>query len=347
MKHGGFIYIEKGMVKMAKSWNAQDVMAAARSYQPVCVLLAAVDLNVLSLLDAGPMTAAATAEVLKTDTRAMTILLDALASMELLVKHNNAYSLTSQSRQLLTDGSSQNILPALRHQANCHRRWIQLPQVVKTGRPAERLMNLHSPAEDLAAFIGAMDNFSAPMAAAVIGELGKLDFRHLLDVGGASGTWTIAFLRAVPHARATLFDLPQVIAMAKEHIAKAGLTSRVEFAEGDYDIDALPAGADFVWLSAITHQNSRQQNQTLFSKLYTALTTGGRLVIRDVVMDQSRTRPEGGALFAVNMLVGTDSGNTYTFDEYRADLLGAGFTQIALIKQDEYINSLINAVKAS
>lgn len=331
---------------MVKKWTAEDVMAAARNFQGACVLLAAVDLNIFSLLQARPMSAAAASETLKTDSRAMTILLDALASMDLLVKQNNAYSLPSEACQLLTDGSSQSILAALRHQANCHRRWIQLPQVVKTGRPAERLLNLHSPAEDLAAFIGAMDNFSAPAAAAVIRELGKLEFGHLLDVGGASGTWTIEFLRAVPKARATLFDLPEVIAMAKEHITKAGLAGRVEFAEGDFYTDPMPDGADFIWLSAIAHQNSRQQNQALFSKLYAALKNGGRLVIRDVVMDESRTRPQGGALFAINMLVATEGGGTYTFDEYRKDLLAAGFTQITLVRQDEYMNALISAVKA-
>jgi hypothetical protein len=321
-------------------------MAAARSFQPACVLLAAVDLNVFSLLENQPLSAGMMAEKLKGDTRAVTILLDALAAMGLLVKQDNVYSLPPEARQLLTDSSSQSILPGLRHQANCHRRWIQLPQVVKTGRPAERLLNLHNPTEDLAAFIGAMDNFSAPMAATVIGEIGKLNFCHLLDVGGASGTWTIEFLRAVPKAKATLFDLPDVIPMAKERIAKAGLAGRVEFAAGDYTTDPMPAGADFIWLSAIAHQNSRKQNQALFGKLYAALQNGGRLVIRDVVMDPSRTSPQGGALFAVNMLVATEGGDTFTFDEYRMDLSQAGFKDITLVRQDEYMNSLISAVKA-
>jgi len=137
-----------------------------------------------------------------------------------------------------------------------------------------------------------------------------------------------------------------VIPMAKEHIAKAGLTARVECVAGDYGLDPLPAGADFIWLSAIAHQNSRRQNQQLFFKLYTALKNGGRLVIRDVVMDESRTRPQGGALFAVNMLVATEGGNAYTLDEYRTDLQAAGFVQVTLVKQDEYMNSLISAVKA-
>jgi len=330
---------------MTKKWATEEVIAVVRGFQPACVLLAAADLNVFTILKTKPMSAKAVADKLKADTRAITILLDALAAMAFLTKQNKEYSLSSEVAQLLTEDSSRSILPAIRHQANCLRRWVQLPQVIRNGQPAERILSIHSETEDIAAFIGAMDNFSTPVATDVIRKLGPLNFCHLLDVGGASGTWTIEFLRAVPEAKATLFDLPEVIPMAKEHIAKAGLTAQVEFVEGDFYTDDLPTGADFIWLSAIAHQNSRRQNQELFSKLYTVLENGGKLVLRDVVMDESRTKPEGGALFAINMLVATEGGGTYTFDEFRMDLLNAGFTNITLVQQDEFMNSLISAVK--
>lgn len=330
---------------MTTKWAKEEVIAVVRGFQPACVLLAAADLNVFTILKSKPMSAKVVADKLEADTRAITILLDALAAMALLSKQNKEYSLSSEVAQLLTEDSSRSILPAIRHQANCLRRWVQLPQVIRNGQPADRILNIHSETEDIAAFIGAMDNFSTPVATDVISKLGSLNFCHLLDVGGASGTWTIEFLRVVPGAKATLFDLPEVIPMAKEHIAKAGLTDQVEFVEGDFYTDDLPAGADFIWLSAIAHQNSRRQNQQLFSKLYTVLEKGGKLVLRDVVMDESRTKPEGGALFAINMLVATEGGGTYTFDEFRMDLLSAGFTNITLEQQDEFMNSLISAVK--
>ena len=330
---------------MTKKWAAEEVVAVVRGFQPACVLLAAADLNVFTILKTKPMSAKAVADKLEADTRAISILLDALAAMALLTKQNKEYSLSSDVAQLLTEDSNRSILPAIRHQANCLRMWVQLPQVIRKGQPAERILNIHSETEDLAAFIGAMDNFSTPVATDVISKLRNLNFCHLLDVGSASGTWTIEFLRAVPEAKATLFDLPEVIPMAKEHIAQAGLTDQVEFVEGDFYTDDLPTGADFIWLSAIAHQNSRQQNQHLFSKLYTVLENGGKLVLRDVVMDESRTKPEGGALFAINMLVATEGGRTYTFEEFRMDLLNAGFANITLVQQDEFMNSLISAVK--
>ena len=330
---------------MTKKWAAEEVVAVVRGFWPACVLLAAADLNVFTILKTKPMSAKAVADKLEADTRAISILLDALAAMALLSKQNKEYSLSSDIAQLLTEDSNRSILPAIRHQANCLRRWVQLPQVIRNGQPAERILNIHSETEDLAAFTGAMDNFSTSVATDVISKLRNLNFCHLLDVGSASGTWTIEFLRAVPEAKATLFDLPEVILMAKEHIAKAGLTDQVEFVEGDFYTDDIPTGADFIWLSAIAHQNSRQQNQQLFSKLYTVLENGGKLVLRDVVMDESRTKPEGGALFAINMLVATEGGGTYTFDEFRMDLLNAGFANITLVQQDEFMNSLISAVK--
>jgi hypothetical protein len=107
----------------------------------------------------------------------------------------------------------------------------------------------------------------------------------------------------------------------------------------------LPGGADFAWLSAIVHQNSREQNRALYAKIYRALTAGGILVIRDIVMEASRTQPPVGALFAVNMLVGTEGGGTFTLEEFEEDLASAGFVDIELLHQDAGMDSLVRARK--
>ena len=83
----------------------------------------------------------------------------------------------------------------------------------------------------------------------------------------------------------------------------------------------------------------------LFAKVFAALVPGGRILIRDIVMDASRTRPVGGALFAVNMLVATPKGGTFTFGELREDLSAAGFTTAALLRQGEWMDSVVGAVK--
>ena len=155
----------------------------------------------------------------------------------------------------------------------------------------------------------------------------------------------MAFLRAVPEATAVLFDLPQVLPLARDRLTRAGLADRVTLVAGDYNVDPMPGGADLAWLSAIVHQNSRAQNRALYAKIHAALAPLGTLVVRDIVMDESRTQPPAGALFAVNMLVGTEGGGTFTLDEFREDLASAGFGDIELLYRDEGMNSLVRARK--
>jgi len=330
---------------MSERWTAEQILNAVRAFQPACILTAAVELDIFSALCQKPMTAKSLAGRLHSDIRATTILLDALAALDLLDKEQDTYSVPAKVAEILTEQSPHNVLPGVRHLGNCLRRWAQLARVTQMGRPADCPPSTRGEAADRAAFIGAMDNFSARIACKIIDHLGPLTFSHLLDIGGGPGTWTIAFLHAVPDARATLFDLPEVIPLAKQRIIDAGLSDRVNLVAGDYYTDDLPAGADFAWVSAIAHQNSRQQNRALFAKIYAALQEDGVLLIRDVVMDESRTRPEAGALFAVNMLVGTEAGGTYSFNEFQQDLSKTGFSEVTLVHQDEYTSSLIRAIK--
>jgi SAM-dependent methyltransferase len=190
-----------------------------------------------------------------------------------------------------------------------------------------------------------MHAISAPLADDLVARLGPPQFQHLLDVGGASGTWTLAFLRAVPGARATIFDLPDAIAQARERLSGSKLADRVALVAGDFYTDELPGGVDFAWLSAIAHQHSRRHNRELFAKVHAALVPGGRIALRDVVMEPCRTRPPEGALFAINMLVNTESGGTFTFEEFAADLHSAGFTDPLLRIKDERMNSVVEARK--
>jgi precorrin-6B methylase 2 len=340
------IVTKQGDAVMAKRWTATELLDVARSFQTACILAAGVALDVFSSLHEKPTTAPGLASRLGADPRATTILLDALAALEFLVKQGDRYTVPEGLARFLCEQSDENVLPMARHQANCLRRWAELPVVVRTGKHAEAGPSIRGAAADQADFIGAMHNVSRPIAAAVIDYLQPLKFRHLLDVGGGPGTWTIAFLLAVPDTRATLFDLPPVTSMARERFVEAGLADRVALVGGDFYTDELPGGADLAWLGAICHQNSREQNRALFAKVHKALVDDGVVVIRDVVMDPSRTSPVGGALFAVNMLAATDGGGTYTFDEYSEDLRTAGFGEAVLVHRDESTSSLIRARKA-
>ncbi len=330
---------------MNKHWTAEQIMELARGFQPVCVLAAAAELDLFEVLRDGPRNAKEIADCLGTDLRATKTLLDALAALDLLTKQNEQYGLADGVAEVLTAGAACTVLDMVRHQANCLRRWAQLAEVVKTGRPAESKSSIRGAEQDYAAFIVAMDNLARQTAPMLVGELVALKFNHLLDIGGASGSYTIAFLKAIPTARATLFDLPEVIPLARHRIAEAGLSDRVTLVAGDFYQDELPAGEDFALLSAIVHQNSRAQNRELFTKIHRALTNGGQLLIRDVIMDESRTRPPAGALFAINMLVATEGGGTFTFNELQEDLMTCGYGHVQLLRRDDWMNSLVRAVK--
>jgi hypothetical protein len=331
--------------KLDHPWTAEEILVLGRTYQGAAVLAAAADLDLFSALISAPRTAEQLSRKLRCDLRGLTILLDALASLRLLEKTGKQYALPAGLEAFLTPHGQQSVLSMAQHQANCLRRWSELARVVKTGKSAERRPSVRGEAGDAEAFISAMDNISAPTASQVIGAVRPLRFRHLLDIGGASGTWTIAFLHACPSAQATLFDLPHVIPMARQRLRAAGLNLRVQLVPGDFATEPLPPGADLAWVSAIVHQNSRAQNRRLFAKVFEALTPGGRIAIRDILMDQSRTQPLAGALFAVNMLVATEGGGTFTFDELREDLETAGFTRAAVRRQDKAMNSVIVASK--
>ncbi len=328
-----------------KEWTVEEIEQLARGFQPACVLLAAAELDLFGVMAGGAFSARDAAEKLGADLRGATVLLDALAALRLLDKDNGRYQVPPSVANLLIAGRPGNQLAMMQHQANCLRRWAQLAAVVKTGRPAPREASIRGEQADYASFIEAMDNVSGPVAGRVVADLQPLDFQHLLDIGGGSGSWTIAFLRANPAARATLFDLPHVLPQARDRLEKAGLLERVTLAPGDFYVDPLPAGADLAWVSAIVHQNSREQNRELFARAAAGMLPGGRILIRDFLMESSRTSPAGGALFAVNMLVATDGGGTYTFDELREDLESAGFADAQLLRQEDTMHAVMGAVK--
>ncbi len=326
----------------------EQILGLVRGFQPACVVIAGAELDIFTLLQAQPMHAAQVARQIKGDLRATTILLDALAALGLLQRgaaRDPIYRVPPAVAAVLAETGAHNMLGMVRHLGNCLRGWGQLAGVVLSGVPAPRRPSIRGAEGDLASFIRAMHEISEPMAGPLVASLGTLAFKHLLDVGGASGSWTTAFLRRYPAACATIFDQPDVIPMARQRMKQAGLAARVSLVAGSYHRDRLPGGADLAWVSAIVHQNSRAQNRTLFAGVFAALEAGGRILIRDIVMERSRTRPTGGALFAVNMLVATTGGSTFTFAELREDLAATGFVKVKLLRRGQGMDSVVCATK--
>jgi len=169
--------------------------------------------------------------------------------------------------------------------------------------------------------------------------------RFLLDVGGASGTYTLAFLRAVPQMRATLFDRPEVIPIARKRLGEAGVLDRVALVGGiSIGRIFLPATTSPSFQPSFT-RTAPSRILTFYQKGFRALVPGGRIVIRDHIMEPDRTQPRDGAIFRGQHACGNFRGNTYAYEEVHSGLEQAGFTRIRLLQKGEQMDGLVEGFK--
>ena len=313
--------------------SGEQLLEMMHAYQVSCILAAAVDLDIFGPLQQARLSASEVATATHSDQRGITILLDALAAVGVLTKDEGMYGLPQQLEPYLCKNTAESIIPMLHHQGVCLRRWAHLPWTVRSGVPSEIPPSLQGEEADQEAFIQAMHVVSRDVAPRLIPEINPSGFQCVLDLGGASGSWTQAWLEAEPGVRAIIFDLPHVIPMARARLSESQVADRVDYVAGDFYQDALPPGADLVWVSAIIHQNSRQQNLDLFRRIADTIEPNGWIYIRDIVLEADRTAPVAGALFAVNMLSATPGGNSYSFNEIEADLIQSGFTDVELVRK--------------
>jgi precorrin-6B methylase 2 len=318
------------------------ILGKARGFWEARILMTAAELDVFTLLEGAPKTAQRVCEQLSSDPRGTEALLNALVALGLLVKKDGAFRTRPGFETALSRSAPETVLPMIRHMAQLWTRWGRLTEIVLRGEQAQSIEALERDLEGVRSFIGAMHVIGREMAEGVVSRLDLSEREQMIDVGGGSGVYTIAALRAAPRMRATLFDRPLVTEIAREKLAEAGLLDRVTLASGDFESDALPGGHDLALLSAIIHQNDRRQNVALYRKVWGALVPGGQVVIRDHVMSDDHTEPASGALFSINMLVNTAGGGTYSFEEIGADLEAAGFVDPKLLHRGE-MDSLVTA----
>lgn len=310
-------------------------------YMPASILAAQAELDFSTVLlqNGNCCSAAELAGICSCDRRGTEALLDALCGMGYFVKSKKAdeakYAVADAYTTYMDSRHVDSCIPLMRHMACVQRSWAQLAWAVKDGTPVERAASILGPEQDGISFIMAMNTIGRTLLKGVVDSLveaGILSFdkqsARILDIGGASGTYTEAFLRHLPTSTAAIFDLPVGIAQAKKRFADSELEPRVTLVAGDYTTDALPSGFDFAWISAIIHQMGRSESRALYAKTLAALNPGGMVAVRDYVMCEERTSPVDGALFGINMLVNTPSGRVYTFEEIKEDLELSGFTQI-------------------
>lgn len=338
---------------MTSSSAFDRLRIASSGFQEACILsvTADFDLGTQILERSNSVTATDLASLLKIDRRALTVLLDALVGLGYFSKSNDArYSVVEQFMEPLDSRHPKTFIPMLRHNGNCLRSWSQLANVVSDGIPAQKPSSILGAEADNVSFILAMNAIGRTVVVPMLEDMkkhGVLTFAkeniRFIDIGGASGTYTLAFLEALPQAEGTIFDLPVAIREARKRFASTQLESRISFIEGDFYQNEFPSGFDFAWISAIIHQHGRTESQALYEKAYRALNPGGRIAIRDFVIESNRTVPVAGTLFGINMLVNTRNGMVYTFDEICTDLKAAGFVNIRFAVPSDTMSSVVCA----
>ena len=305
----------------------EELLLTIRGFQESRVILTGIELNVFAAIGDGA-TASQVAAKIGTDARATEMLLNALVAMGMLTKSSGVFHDTRVTAHFFGGKSPDDARAAMMHIVHLWERWSTLTECVRAGTSVTR-REAAGPGDDWTeAFIAAMHRNARARAPHVVEAVGVQGARRMLDVGGGSGAYSIAFAEANEKLQVELLDLLEVLPIAQRHIEEAELGARIKTRAGDLRTDLLGQGFDVILISAICHMLGPQGNRDLLKRGYAALAPGGRVVISDFILEADKTAPKHAALFALNMLVGTREGNTYSEDEYREWLREAGFRKV-------------------
>ena len=314
---------------MKDSISPNTVRELAYGFQSSRILLTAYELSVFTALDDAKKSSGEVAAAIGTDPRATDRLMNALCAMDLLVKKNGRFLNAPIAARYLVSGKP-DFMAGLMHTAHLWTTWATLTDAVRAGSAVAIKRSVNKRGDVwLSAFIAAMHDRASKQASGIVSRMDLSGVSRVLDVGGGSGAFAMAFAEANRGITATVFDLPNVIPLTKKYVKQSFRAfHRVKFRTGDYLIDDLGKDFDLVFLSAIVHSNSMNENRNLIKKCSTALRRHGQVVIQDFIMNKDRTSPTHGAFFALNMLVGTKSGDTYSESEVRSWMEEAGLAEI-------------------
>jgi SAM-dependent methyltransferase len=313
--------------------NFTALMGLAAGHVEARIVQSAVELEIFDALEKSPLKAETVAGRLGLEPKATELLLNALASLALLQKQGEVFSLSDTAGQYLVKSSPQYLGGMIRFESHLWGCWEKLPQAIRTGKPA-RLPNMYQddPAET-EIFIDAMDSLVKARGDAEV-LAGAVDWSRigeLLDVGSGPATYPIALCKKYLGLRATIFDLPATLKITRRFIRESGLENRIRLIAGDYRSDPIPGSYDAVLLSNIIHGENFASNEKLLRNLADHLAPAGLMIIKDHILDHSRANPAVGAVFSLLMLLTTDGGRCYTFDEIKSWMAAAGLSNIRQI----------------
>jgi hypothetical protein len=314
-------------------WNPGTLLATSGGYWKTCALHAAVQLDVFTVMDDQQLSAEAVAEKLQADPRAMGMLLNALTAMALLKKSGSLYVNTPEAKTFLSKSSPGYIGYIIKHHHHLVASWSQLDQAVQTGGPI-RTRAWHSNDNARESFLMGMFNMAMMLAPRIVPNIDLSGRRLLLDMGGGPGTYAIQFCLNNPGMEAVVFDLPTTRPFAETTIGKFGLSDRVRFQPGSYLEGPIKGSYDVAWLSHILHGEGPEDCQRIIQKAVSALSPGGMILIHEFILNNEMSGPLFPALFSLNMLLGTASGQAYSEQQLSDMLAVAGARNIHRIAID-------------
>jgi SAM-dependent methyltransferase len=320
--------------------NPLTIREIAVAFQKSRILLSGFELDIFTNIDESGTSNDEIAGHLQLDEHACERLLNALVSLGFLGKKNELFFNTPESFTFLSKRGPE-YMGGLMHTNHLWNTWSHLTEVVKTGTSAHSSEINARGDEWLVSFITAMHDRAIKQASQQLADLDLTGIKSVLDVGGGSGAFSMEFVKMKPEVEATVFDLPNVVPITKRFIEKEGFSDWIKTYTGDYTTDDLPTGFDLVFLSAIIHSNSLGVNQQLIRKCFDALNENGKIIIQDWIMNNDRTQPTSGAVFAINMLVGTEAGDCFTEQEVTEMLISAGFSNISRIEFESGLSQMI------
>jgi ubiquinone/menaquinone biosynthesis C-methylase UbiE len=328
----------------------ERLMQFTFGFAPPLVIEAAIRHGVFELLDAGARTVDQVCAGTRTSGRGMRALLNALVGLELLVKNpDGSYALTAESATFLVRGkpdfhgaffllTSESMLPG----------WRNLYDIVRTGQPAQQINLAHDGVPFFLQFVEDIFPIHYPAArrlAEVLGVSKATTPVSVLDLAAGSGVWSIALAQQSPHVRVTAVDWPGVIPITRRVTARVGVADRFKFVAGDLLEASFGSGHTIVTAGHILHSEGEARSRRLLKKAFGALAPGGTIAIAEILVNADRTAPLPALLFSLNMLVNSDTGDTFSLGEISAWLGDVGFKDVRTVDAPGLAPLIILATK--
>jgi ubiquinone/menaquinone biosynthesis C-methylase UbiE len=316
-----------------KQITSERLQELGFAYAPPLIISAAVSNKVFDALESGAKTVEQVSKETGASVRGLRAIMDALVGLDLLKKDRKGkYSLTPESEAFLISnkpgtvaGFFSSILPQL------NSRWLRLSDAVRDGRP---VVAVNEETEGTEFFSQLVENI-IPMS---YGGAQKLadhlkvsktkDELRVLDLAAGSGIWGIALAEKSPRVRVAAVDWAGMIPTTKQITQKFGVSDQFEFIGGDLLEANFGDGYDIATLGHILHSEGEQRSRQLLKKTFGALKPGGTIAIAEWLVNDRRTEPTHSLMFAVQMLVNTERGDTFSFNEIKSWLEDAGFKKV-------------------